>query len=235
MQIVYAGLERDLTQWKANYGPDINPASPVSFTPYQLPDGRLKVTNVGAVKFAGGLVSRKLMPLVPPSISGFTLSYAKLSTKILIPFTCLYNVARLETDLMYVVNPAPTSTTVIPNRFNGSTQLNFDTGHFMIDASSGSAAWSDIGGGPGKDIAPDVAHLLEIRYQFDYANLKTSTLSISWDGIAYPVPTNLQGVGCQSSNWTAVASIQKQTEMYNPGSVDVVYDATTLIFSDQPL
>ncbi len=39
----------------------------------------------------------------------------------------------------------------------------------------------------------------------------------------------------QPSNWNAVMAIQKQTEMFTPGSVEVVYDRTTLTLSDQPL
>lgn len=232
MNIVYPNLQSPASAWISGISPSINPKASLVYVPSSLPDGRLKVTNVGNVDYAGGLVARKIPP---PQISGVSLTYAMLSTSILVPSSALYNLARLETDFLVILTPAPDPKTPIPNKFNGSTQLNFSTGNFMIDASSGAAAWSDIGAGPGKDIAPDVPHLLELRYQYDFAGKHISTLSITWDGTLYPVPAKLQNVGCQPSNWNAVMAIQKQTEMFTPGSVEVVYDRTTLTLSDQPL
>lgn len=232
MRVTFPDLHK--AAWTPNIGPSINNAQSTAYMAQALPDGRLLTTNTGSVAYAGGLVGwRQSAPLL--DFAGLGLNYAKLSTLILVPSYSAYNLARLETDFLLLIQGAPNAATPIANKFNGSTQLNLSSGNFQIDASSGAAQWSDIGGGPGKQIAPDVPHLLEIRYSFDYAGKKHSTLSISWDGKVYAVPAALQNVDNQTSNWVAGMHIQKQTEMFNPGAVSVIYDQTSLTFDQQPL
>ena len=120
----------------------------------------------------------------------------------------------------------------IPNKFNGSTRWNGDTGLFEVDASSGPPAWTSIGAGPGKNLAPDVPHLLIVKYQYDLVKLTTTIISIEWDGIVYPVGTT---TGVQTSTWAKVIAIQKQNAAIAVGSTEVIYDQTTLYLSDLPM
>lgn len=221
--------------WTSEIGPDINSVPALAFVSALLPSGELKVTNAGDKPFAGGLVSAKRplpwftgsWPVAPVSVA-----YAKLLMKVAVPATAAYNLARLETDLIVVFKPWISGAN-IANRANGSVQLNCDSGHFEIDASSGAAAWSDIGSGPGK-VLPDVVHDLVIYRSFDLAAKSSSTLYVSWDGVIYPVPAALLNVGFQPSNWGEVADVQLQTEIYQPGSVETVYSGIRIEWSDVP-
>lgn len=231
MQVIDAGFNN----WISQIGEAINNPPSLAFAATTLPDGRLKVTNVGDRAFAGGLVAAKRpIPVFmgAPPVPQVTCPYALLSTRITVPGTSLYNLARLETDLIAVFIPAPNPSTPIANKANGSTQLNFDTGHFEIDATSGPPSWTDIGAGPGK-VSPDIEHALAVSYFFDLARNQVSVLSITWDGTIYTIPPALQKVGFQTSNWTVVAALQLQNEIYNPGAVDVLYRNTALTWSDQ--
>jgi hypothetical protein len=230
MIISYENLNQNASNWTTQLGSAINNPVSVDFIASNLPDGRLKTTNIARAANAGGLVTWKV---IPPTIPGFVLNYAKLRTLVMIPSTALYNLRNLETDFIQVLTPAPNSSTPIPNKFNGSTRWNSVSGHFEIDASSASPAWSDIGGGPGS-LTPDVTHELINLYQFDYVKLTTSVLSISWDGVIYSVPSTLQNVGVQTSNWTQVLDLQLQDATQQVGSVEVIYNQTSLYLSDQP-
>lgn len=233
--ITFSNLEKDASQWQANISASVNASQSAGFQASSLPDGRLLVSNVGSSTWAGGLVARKLQvpqftgagsaPLIP--------AYAQLKTHITVPLLTAYNLGRLETDLIAVFTAAPNASTPTSNKGNNSTQLNLNTGHFEVDASAGTSAWSDIGSGPGS-IVPDVEHELIIRCGFDLPNAKRSVFSIWWDGVAYPVPAALQGIPFQPSNWGQVVAIQKQNEMFKPGATDVIYRGTELSWSDQP-
>lgn len=228
-----SNLELDASQWNTNISAPVNSKQSLAFQPANLPDGRLIVTNAGNIDYAGGLVSRKrqIPQFVGNNGQPQFLPYAQLSTFVTIPAASSYNLARLETDLIAVFNAAPNSTTQINNKANCSTQLNLETGHFEVDASAGSAAWTDIGDGPGTAIQPDVEHSLVIKCAFDFTANTRVVQSITWDGKTYPagfVAFN------QPSNWGQVASIQKQTEILQPGAAQVIYRATELAWSNQP-
>lgn len=223
MNISYPNLNKISANWITQLGPGINNPVSVDFIAANLPDGRLKTTNLARAANAGGLVTWKATPLIG-------LAYARLRTLIMVPNTSIYNLRNLETDFIQVLTPAPNSTTPIPNKFNGSTRWNSVSGHFEIDASSGAAAWTDTGVGPGA-ITPDVTHELVNLYQFDLVKLTTTIISISWDGVVYPVGVT---TGVQTSNWTSVLDIQLQDASNQPGSVEVVYDQIQLDLDDQP-
>lgn len=235
MLITLADLEKDASQWGSNISAGVNAKMSTGFQASNLPDGRLLVTNTGTVPFAGGLVSRKLQ--VPQMVGAggqptFP-SFAELRTLITVPSLALFNLARLETDFLAVFASGAGAATLPNNKANCSTQLNLSSGHFEVDASPTTSAWSDIGDGPGQ-ITPDAEHELIIKCAFDIANSKRSVQSISWDGKVYPVPSNLQNIAFQPSNWGVTSSIQKQNEMFKPGSTFVIYRATSLSWSDQP-
>lgn len=232
MNVTYTYLQTPASAWITNLGPEINDPASASFAASSLQDGRLRVSNRGGKSFAGGLVARKINP---PIVEGVTLSYGMLTAVVTIPDAALSNLARLETDFILVTSASPDPKQSIPNKFNGSTQLNLQTGHFEIDASSSAAHWSDIGSGPGTEIEPDTPHEMAIRYQWDFAQKRHSTLSIEWDGIMYPVPESMQNVGNQESNWDAVMAIQLQSEILEKGSTEVIYDDIMLTLSDEPL
>lgn len=225
-------LELDASQWITNISSPVNKQMSLLFQASSLADGRLLVTNAGNVPYAGGLVSRKSQ--VPQFVGNNGqpqfLPYAQLSTNITIPSTSMWNLARLETDLIAVFVAPVNSATQIINKANCSTQLNLETGHFEVDASPGSAAWTDIGDGPGTAIQPDMEHSLVIKCAFDFVANTRVVQSVTWDDKTYPA--GMVAVN-QPSNWGQVASIQKQTEILQPGVAQIIYRATELAWSNQ--
>jgi hypothetical protein len=213
------------TVWIVQSGPSVNPVPPDAYIPTPLPTGALKVTNVSSKPFGGALVTAKrIVPIIP----GVSLPYFGLDMLLYISSFDLPTLGRLEIDVKVATPAAPSSTTPIANIANGSSQLNMSTGQWQIDTSP--PGWINTGFAP--ILTPDVWMPLSFRYM--YGNGKYSVLSCAFGEQRFTVPSSLQGLPMQMSNWAQVAAVQLQTEVMQPGGLSTIYNQIELSWSDQP-
>lgn len=219
----YRNIFNPAKNWITQSGLDINPIPSAAFTATQQPDGTMLVSNALTQQMAGALVTLKL-PMPPPN-----LPYVGLDFLVKFPGTTVANVARFETDVnICFIDQSQITNPTLPNVAMLGTQLNLSTGQYQIDP-----AWTDTGFVPGP-IPPDIWFPCSFRHWIDYPNKKASTLSISWNGVKYMIPSGLQGVPWKPLKWATVTASQLQNEGFNIGSVLILYDQGVLTFSDQP-
>jgi hypothetical protein len=223
MRVIDDGLEKGT--WVVQTGASVNPIPSSAFIPTLLPSGALKVTNVSTSAFGGALVTNK-RPV--PSIPGIFLPYLGLDLQVYVSSFDLPVLGRLEIDVKVVSQSAPNASTQIPNVFNFSSQLNLSTGSWQIDTSP--PGWIDTGFKP--TLAPDTWTPISFRYFIDVPNNKFSMLSTTWGATEFSVPSNLQELPSQTSNWSSVAAIQLQTETLVPGGLNTLYKNIQLTWSD---
>ena len=231
-------LQRDVSQWKSNSGPDINDPPSDSFVAEAVPDGSMIITNryAGTEDFAGALVSNTTDP---PTYNGALMQYVAMRIRFLIPAASAENWARLEHDLKICVKTRPPKppgggeNPKIRNVGNCSTQINRDTMEVDIDLDP--PGW--VGSGYFvTEPAPDVWHEFDYRFWFDPEALVFSVLSLQLDDDEpYMVPAELQNVAMSLTNWEACRKIQLQNEMYKPGVVQIQYGRVDLAWSTAPI
>jgi hypothetical protein len=141
-------------------------------------------------------------------------------------------IARHELDLKVCFKTRPNANIPIRNVANFSTQWNSETGQFQIDQDP--PAWVNSGFIV-PEIDPDVWHDIDYRFWFDPDAAIFSILSINLDGDKYMIPSNLQNVPAQETNWEEVASVQIQNEIFARGSSLILYDQVTLAWSSEPI
>ena len=217
----------EMQPWLMQTGPNINPVPADAFIASLLPSGALKVTNVSSKPLGGALVTCK-RPVAPAPASG-PLPYMGLDMMVLISSYDLPNLARWELDLKVCLLPAPNANMLIPNVANFSSQLNFSTGQWQIDGNP--PGWLNTGFKP--IIEPDVWFPISFRYFIDFPNSKFSFLSTTWGTQEFTVPSTMQGVPFQVTNWQPVSALQIQMEVLNPGSVSTLYQDLAVSYSDQ--
>ncbi len=211
--------------WVVQSGPNVNSIPSQAFIATQLPNGTLKVSNIANVTMGGALVTcKRPVPVVP----GVNLSFLKLNMQIRVASDDLVNLLRFENDVKVCVKGAPNSSTPIANVYDFSSQLNFSTGQWQIDTSP--SGWVDTGFKP--TLPPDTWIPVEFRYQLNSSTF--SMLGTTWGTQSFNVPSTMQGLPLQVTNWQPVAAIQLQTESAL-GEVTTEYKGITLTWSDQQI
>ena len=226
-------IERNLFtnsgDWISNKGDSINkPPSDYFETSDHPDDNAMVITNGSLQAWGGALVSRKRGV---PSSNGKKLNW--MAYRFQFKFNSLTgeNVARHETDIKVCFKTRPNAQTKIRNVANFSVQWNADTGQFQIDLDP--PAWVNTGFIV-PEITPDVWHTLEFRFWFDEVACVFSVLSIQYDDQLYMIPSNLQNVPAQNTNWEEVASEQMQNEVYAAKSTtQIEYRDGVLCWSDE--
>ena len=223
IKVQFSNLEAQT--WTPESGSNINAELPEALEVVNEPDGSLRFTNVSTEDFGGGLITLK--GAYPP-LPGVSLPYAGLDFEVLISPQDLPNLARLECDLKVAETAAPAGGTAA-NIANGSGQLSLPDGNWEINNEA--AGWIDSGYVPG---APPAGVWVPVSLRFLFG-ATFSVLSVNVNApTPFLVPAALQGLALQASNWAAVWAIQFQTEITQPGAVNVSYRAITLTFCNGP-
>lgn len=212
-----------------NISSDVNSILSTEFISRLLTTGSMggwrMITNTGKAAFAGGLATWLLRP--PVLDNGKVLPYIGLDFDIFIPDTDFSNLARCENDLKIVLTAPPNSSTQIFNTYNFSTQFNMSEGG-MLQIDNANRTWADTGiTGP---LVPNEPTHVSLRHFMDTANGRFSVQSMN----GQPVPTPMQNLPLQPSNWTPVCAVQLQTELFAPGAVNTLYRNVTVTYSDSP-
>lgn len=78
--------------------------------------------------------------------------------------------------------------------YDGSVELNYQQkGLLMVYGVAPNPVWASTGVTPGR-LSPNVPHCIRTDYKFDDVKHTMSTLAVTIDGVAYPIPASLQNV-----------------------------------------
>ena len=228
--VSFSGLFLNASSWIKHVSTDIDsqPASDATLNNTSSGSAAFTVTTLpgspGAAEF--GLI------LAPPQVGadlvywtyGFRYKISSASLDLLV------NGGRHENDVKFCFTAAPNPGTKIQNIANGSVQRNYSNGGEW-DIDDGAGGWAPTGIVPSLPRA-DTWNTVEHRFSIDAKGLSMTVVSLSENGILFPVNKTF---AFNLSNWGQAVAPQIQAKTGAPGGIQIEYDAGYLIGSGQPL
>lgn len=213
--------------WKVVNDLSVNPVPMDSYFP-ELINDELEIFSVASKPYGGALAH---CPRPVPTFNGsFITPYMRLDTLIKIPATAAQLLRCLELDAKTALFPAPAGQTA-QNLVDFSTQIKlFDGGKIQIDDQN--MHWIDTGLAVGT-LPIDTWFPWSAKFFIDSANKKYSVLSFDIAGAHYDVPSSLQNLTWQSSNWGMASEPSLQCDDNTaPGAFVVDYKLIHQYWSD---
>ena len=223
--IVDSGLEK--LPWQVVNDKSVNPVPATSFKPEYI-NGALEIF-IEAEQQYGGALAHCARPL-PTPFGGNPLPYVGFDLDIFIPDEAAAYMRCLEIDHKISVFDAKGQT--VNNICDFSSQIEtFNNGNIQIDNQG--MSWTDIGLSTGK-LPVDTWFHWAARYNIDVPSKKFSVLYFVINGVQYKVPTTLQGLNWDPSNWGQAVEPSLQLDVTQPCAFSVKYNNIVTTYSEQP-
>lgn len=212
--------------WAVVNDKSVNPVPATSFKAENV--GGVLELYIEAEQQYGGALAHCSRPI--PLVNGQILPYVGFDLDIYIPDAAASLMRCLEIDHKLSVVDAKGQT--IPNICDFSSQIEtYKGGAIQIDNQS--ATWTDTGLSTGP-LPTDSWFHWAARYHVDTTNKKFSVLGFNINGVAYTIPSNLQNLNWDNSNWGMAAEPSLQLDVTQPCAFNVRYKNIRTTYSEQP-